>query len=209
MTDPVLPPDLERAIFELAAWGDVRMIATLPLVAHRVNAWMRLLRFRVYRIPDYNGLSVLWGHAAAFPQSRAAMTHLAMVATGWPTATILARLAATFPHIVDLALWGIPHRANDLQPIGALANLRRLALSPLYAFRNNAATAVAVRSLAPLARLTHLALLAAAGPWLVPTLATCFPALTHLALFEQHPPRAAFVVDMRQLLRSLRLAVCV
>jgi hypothetical protein len=38
-TEPRLPPELERAIFELAAADDAQMILRLVLVARRVRAW--------------------------------------------------------------------------------------------------------------------------------------------------------------------------
>ncbi|KAJ7626182.1 hypothetical protein FB45DRAFT_1060664 [Roridomyces roridus] len=49
MTDlsPALPQELERDIFELAAYIDPPSVPTMMLVAHRVKIWVKTLRFRV------------------------------------------------------------------------------------------------------------------------------------------------------------------
>ncbi|KAF7300337.1 hypothetical protein HMN09_00917000 [Mycena chlorophos] len=49
---PRLPPELERLIFELAAWNTHVCAARLIRVAHRVLVWIEPLLHRVYAIGD-------------------------------------------------------------------------------------------------------------------------------------------------------------
>ncbi|KAJ7699024.1 hypothetical protein B0H17DRAFT_1196610 [Mycena rosella] len=59
-TTPVLPPELERAIFELAAHTDPKAIPTLLLLAQRVRIWLEPLLYRVLQLgtggAEYTGM---------------------------------------------------------------------------------------------------------------------------------------------------------
>ncbi|KAK7058033.1 hypothetical protein R3P38DRAFT_2844068 [Favolaschia claudopus] len=52
--DPVFPPELEREIFEIAAWGDRSLIPLLLRVCRRVHQWIEPLLYRVLRIANSN-----------------------------------------------------------------------------------------------------------------------------------------------------------
>ncbi|KAK7058007.1 hypothetical protein R3P38DRAFT_2844018 [Favolaschia claudopus] len=52
--DPVFPPELEREIFEIAAWGDRSLIPPLLRVCRRVHQWIEPLLYRVLRIANSN-----------------------------------------------------------------------------------------------------------------------------------------------------------
>ncbi|KAF7303538.1 hypothetical protein MIND_00583000 [Mycena indigotica] len=205
MTEPTLPRELERAVFELAAWADQRMICTLPLVARRVNVWIGPLRYRMYRIPSSRDLEALWRHVETLPASAAHTTHFA---TTLRVPRIASRLARTFPNLVDLGLWGEPPFASDMRALQPLAHLRRLSLSPYNVFPETGAGVNFVPDFPPLTHLTHLELLGPAGhagPWTPPLIAAACPALTHLSFMDQYLPDV-----MRDALGTLlRLAVCV
>ncbi|KAK7027834.1 hypothetical protein R3P38DRAFT_2940459 [Favolaschia claudopus] len=51
--DPILPPELEREIFELAARQDQSIALTLLTVCHRVHSWVEPLLYRVLLVSGY------------------------------------------------------------------------------------------------------------------------------------------------------------
>ncbi|KAJ7656048.1 hypothetical protein DFH06DRAFT_1200027 [Mycena polygramma] len=51
-TEPSLPPEIEREVFELSALSDSRTIPKLLLVAHRVNLWIEPFLYRIVSIVD-------------------------------------------------------------------------------------------------------------------------------------------------------------
>ncbi|KAJ7078795.1 hypothetical protein C8R44DRAFT_895856 [Mycena epipterygia] len=70
--EPLLPPEIEREIFELSALSESRVIPRLNLVAHRVKIWIEPLLYRIisvehpsdrnhtkHRIPEHICLRVL------------------------------------------------------------------------------------------------------------------------------------------------------
>ncbi|KAF7330318.1 hypothetical protein MVEN_02470000 [Mycena venus] len=72
---PVLPPELEREIFEIIAWESTKAIPPLLPVARRVKLWLEPLLYRVLLVRDptnnlYPGRELLAasGHVAATPR---------------------------------------------------------------------------------------------------------------------------------------------
>ncbi|KAK7033754.1 hypothetical protein R3P38DRAFT_2914827 [Favolaschia claudopus] len=50
--NPVFPPELEREIFEIAAWDDRSLIPLLLRVCRRVHRWLEPLLYRVFTIDN-------------------------------------------------------------------------------------------------------------------------------------------------------------
>ncbi|KAF7303549.1 hypothetical protein MIND_00584200 [Mycena indigotica] len=186
--DPALPPELERVVFDLAAWRDKEVMCTLVLVARRVHVWIGPLRYRV-RL----GLWQLIGHC---PASRIHTRHLAVCGPWLHTggdhrdaaASSIPRILRAFPHLVSLRLWTITAASiADLRLFLALPALRRLAINLEAVFSERAAGPDPPP--APLAHVTHLELFQVRGtPLALPRLAAAFPALTHIALFYGDVP---------------------
>ncbi|KAF7303553.1 hypothetical protein MIND_00584600 [Mycena indigotica] len=189
MIDPVLPPELERVVFELAAGRDREMICTLALVARRVNAWIGPLRYQVVLINrQRGGLDALWGISERCPETRTHTRCLAVSGLELPADT-LPRITAAFPHLVDLRLWSYtPATAADMKALHALPHLRRLShnLHTLYA-------TVDAGPVAPFSHVTHLELykLFNEHALTLPRLRAAFPALTHVTLFDLPDARLA------------------
>nr|GAT52385.1 predicted protein [Mycena chlorophos] len=72
---PRLPPELERLIFELAAWNNLACAARLIRVAHRVLVWIEPLLHRVYSIRDATAYSRLRNLVLRRPDFAAANVH--------------------------------------------------------------------------------------------------------------------------------------
>ncbi|KAJ6534457.1 hypothetical protein DFH09DRAFT_1369819 [Mycena vulgaris] len=61
MVTPTLPPELERAIFEICALSHPPSTATLMLVAWRVNLWVEPLLYRTLALSQYV-MKIVQGH---------------------------------------------------------------------------------------------------------------------------------------------------
>ncbi|KAF7303557.1 hypothetical protein MIND_00585000 [Mycena indigotica] len=184
MSEPTLPPELERAVFALAAWRDQRMICTLALVARRVNVWIGPLRYRMCRIRSRTDLEALWQRVEALPASGA-------------TQRASRRLCGC----------RMPYPASRGHSLGGpLTNLRRLSMNANDVFPEAGADVPSfVLDFPPLTGLTHLELLGDPGPWMPRVIAAAYPALTHLSLFNRYFPDV-----MREALQALpRLTMCV
>ncbi|KAF7303541.1 hypothetical protein MIND_00583300 [Mycena indigotica] len=202
-TEPVLPPELECTIFQLAAWEDMDMIRTLMLVARRVKTWMSPLRYRVCRIEDDEDLEALWRLANSYPDDCAHTTHLTTVVEPESMLDTISRLVQACPNLVDLRLCGAPPVADDMLAIAALPHLRRLSMSPSDVFLN--ADDDGHPAFLPLPGLTHLELLEEVEPTAVPWIARAFPGLTHLSFNDVYLPTV-----MQRALKTLHgLHVCV
>ncbi|KAF8883636.1 hypothetical protein CPB84DRAFT_186441 [Gymnopilus junonius] len=46
-SSPAFPPELEREIFEFAAYGFIECISTLVLVAKKVKEWVEPIRYNI------------------------------------------------------------------------------------------------------------------------------------------------------------------
>ncbi|KAK7045263.1 hypothetical protein R3P38DRAFT_3177483 [Favolaschia claudopus] len=69
--DPILPPELEREIFELAARQDQSIVPPLLTVCHRVRSWVEPLLYRVLLVSSYQvpALVALKSKPAAFKKT--------------------------------------------------------------------------------------------------------------------------------------------
>ncbi|KAF7304418.1 hypothetical protein HMN09_00843900 [Mycena chlorophos] len=211
-----LPPELERHIFELAAWGDMPMTLLLCRVARRVHIWIGPLRYRVIHLPGDIELDKLLRHLEEYPQAAQHVLHLAFQdQKGLPPGHVL----SMFPNLVDLGMWCGSTTPADLPQVCMLQNLTHLSVSlkALLAERDvsgdNPDMATGSHgsdselSLAGLTRLTHLELIGDVPHPLIPILKT-LPRLTHLSFFDIYFPD--IILEALDVFRdTLRLLVVV
>ncbi|KAJ7058921.1 hypothetical protein C8F01DRAFT_1255335 [Mycena amicta] len=165
MTAPRLPPELERIIFETAAWNDPPTMQSLALVAHRVCIWIEPLVCRVVRITDAKSLLRIQTLIQKKPSLAENMSN-----TSW-----------------YLDLWtynkNYPELLDDLQ---VLTHLRHLSvhLQALFCRGQPAASLVLPPPdrLAAVQLLTHVSFFGGMAEELLRMINnTTFPALTHIA----------------------------
>ncbi|KAF7304549.1 hypothetical protein HMN09_00857600 [Mycena chlorophos] len=169
--EPRLPPELERVIFEFAAWGDRRATLKLLLVARRVHVWLEPLVHRVLIFEDLDDAVV-----ARLLNPKYGPWVQALASNHGPWEQILGSCS----NITDLCIWsGSDDAQTGLQALRLLkGNLRRLSL--------NGATFEAPLEAAQLdwlRCLTHLEMFGFAPAEVVNTLGE-LPCLTHFALYE-------------------------
>ncbi|KAJ7366053.1 hypothetical protein DFH08DRAFT_162878 [Mycena albidolilacea] len=134
-TTPMLPPELERTIFEFSASSDLRCILTLLLVAKRVRTWMEPLLYRrlsvshkdflghddcdLIRMSSNECLNVLDSKPASFLRDH--VRHLAL--TSVPHDTV-ARALSSFAGITTLAIFQVSPDPSVLLLLQALPLVR-------------------------------------------------------------------------------------
>ncbi|KAJ7058946.1 hypothetical protein C8F01DRAFT_1255361 [Mycena amicta] len=178
---PILPPELERRIFELAAWDDQETISTLNLVARRGYIWIEPLRHRVIRITSEYDLQRLWNIVDRKPESARHIHYLAIVEVDTPD--VISRILRTFSNLTDLGLWGGETVSTHLAGLQTLKHLKRLSVN----FSTLLGDQDSIGTLALLTRLTHLEIFGVILPEMVPAL-SALPALTHLSFFGVYTP---------------------
>ncbi|KAJ7058951.1 hypothetical protein C8F01DRAFT_1147609 [Mycena amicta] len=185
---PILPPELERHIFELAAWDDQETMSTLSLVARRGYIWIAPLRYRVIYTPSDNDLRRLFNIVDRKPETVRHIRYLALgdeVDTG-ATPSVLSRLTSTFSHLTDLALWGEETAPVHISELQTLKHLKRLSVNLSALLGEKPERTIDNLTLA-LARITHLDIFGQIGPWIVPALCA-LPELTHLSFYRVYVP---------------------
>ncbi|KAF7303537.1 hypothetical protein MIND_00582900 [Mycena indigotica] len=214
---PVLPPELERVVFELAAWRDKETMCTLVLVARRVNIWIGPLRYRVRLVTFQSGnIDALWQLIDNCPASRIHTRHLAVCRLTLHTEDDIAtssipRILRAFPHLVSLRLWSVtPASIADFHLLHALPALRRLAINLVAIFSER--TPGPDPPPAPLLHVTHLELFHQRAHFhgdvpdlnLMRSALRCWPALTVLA--HVHGPFVERLDGAQQALHAERAA---
>ncbi|KAF7312841.1 hypothetical protein MKEN_00968000 [Mycena kentingensis (nom. inval.)] len=160
--EPRLPFDLERYIFEFAAFEDPQLIHTLVLVAHRVSAWIEPLRFQVVRLnnspPAIQFFRLVRNGTKPPAYFAANVKHILLEHMVFRENRDIQRIVRMCTGVTDL---GTTYRFNSpafLDIFGALPRLERLTidLCALFTFRR---TRVRIDPRhAALARVTHLTL---------------------------------------------------
>ncbi|KAJ7060142.1 hypothetical protein C8F01DRAFT_1370315 [Mycena amicta] len=213
-TAPILPPELEHDIFELAGWNDLDTSLVLLLVARRVYVWIEPLLYRVLLVSTENDLPRLEAlidpnaDSARADRLRIAVRHLAL-STRMERATLtltLRRLSS----ITDLALWTGDTYPELLADMQSLTQLTRLSVN-LFALLGGAKgfTLPTAEQFSPLGRITHLDVFGSTPNELIPVFGM-FPALTHLALTDNYLPELIeSVLALCSETSTLRLVVVV
>ncbi|KAF7303573.1 hypothetical protein MIND_00586600 [Mycena indigotica] len=172
----MLPPELERHIFELAAWNDRKAISILCLVAARVHIWIGPLRYRVVLIRDVRVLEkVLQGLSA----SPAVGEQIKFLAVNVPSYADVSRVLNYLPNVLDLGLWHGHSAASNLPQLARLSSLRRLSVNLGELLEQ---WTVDGSALSGLACLTHLETFGKVSPEMVAAIRAP-PALTHLSFY--------------------------
>ncbi|KAJ7149983.1 hypothetical protein C8R46DRAFT_1125416 [Mycena filopes] len=185
----VLPPELERYIFEIAAARDYPSIPTLLLVAHRVQIWIEPLLYTVISANDKTPIarSVLDSNKPPI-FFRNAVRHLVVSGPNFTTVPMTAedvrRILELCPGIVSFAA-ADRYINNLLLPLFEKMHLQRLGLFLPLLFDDGVVdfTSRAFRSL------THLDMFGGVQDnitQMLPRIPT-LPSLTHLALEPDIP----------------------
>ncbi|KAJ7115091.1 hypothetical protein C8R43DRAFT_125042 [Mycena crocata] len=135
--DPTFPTEIERAIFELAAWSDPRAIPRLILVAKRVAIWIEPLLYKTLsvtepqrigetkrlRIMGRRAVDMLDGKPASFLREH--VRHIALTSVFLP---VVEAVLLKCTRAVNLALFqdDDSHQTSALLPRLAAMPLQRL-----------------------------------------------------------------------------------
>ncbi|KAF8907955.1 hypothetical protein CPB84DRAFT_1822373 [Gymnopilus junonius] len=113
LQDPILPPELERQIFELAASGSSRSAATLILVARRVKEWIEPELYKIIFFapplpsfpPIYHYTEYDLSDRVKLPLFYKATKHAKHVLLYSVTWHIVAEILQNCTRVENLALW--------------------------------------------------------------------------------------------------------
>ncbi|KAJ7757565.1 hypothetical protein B0H16DRAFT_1885583 [Mycena metata] len=121
--DPLLPPELERVIFELAVWQNPETIFALVLVAKRVCTWIEPELYHVVVFGKPRSLLMLESKPSQFLGQH--VHHLAIPANVLHVDVV--RILSTCTGVHDLAIWNNISTRPDLLPLlRKLTNLQCL-----------------------------------------------------------------------------------
>ncbi|KAJ7059941.1 hypothetical protein C8F01DRAFT_1143512 [Mycena amicta] len=180
--DPAFPPELERVIFELAAWDDRDMMKSLLCVARRVRIWIQPLVHRVYIVSTSDSTSL--SRLQTLVGERPTRAKKDVFTIGNFSRAVIQPILSACTNIIDLGLWTADNHFT-LPPQGLLA---------------------------PLSRVTHLDIITpTSNPSVSPKLldvlrSPAFPALTHVA-FTDFPEFIDDVLSIPERKATLRLVV--
>ncbi|KAJ7058906.1 hypothetical protein C8F01DRAFT_1371058 [Mycena amicta] len=178
MLTPVLPPELERLIFELVAWHDRATTLKLVLVARRAHIWIEPLLWKVLVLGTYTSVRNLLGTIPS--NGPAHIQHLTLMAS-----TSLAetkQLLSICSNITNLSLW--------TAEVHVLSDLLRELQQPTKLARLSIEISLLDIQCAPLLTVTHLELevLGDISSLALLPIFCALPALTHLAFAGEYAP---------------------
>ncbi|KAF7375406.1 hypothetical protein MSAN_00428200 [Mycena sanguinolenta] len=183
-----LPPELERVIFELAAWQEPGIIKSLILVAKRVRVWIEPELYRVVLCYGHDGgqrlLQMMESKPSEFLQKH--VHHLALSAS--VERSDVTRILSTCTKVHDLALWTGKTDTELLSDLRNLTNLRHLSVNLFELFGGDRNFQLPRLDELPFAHLTHLDVFSAMPMTLWPFF-SMLPRLTHLSLSDTYIPR--------------------
>ncbi|KAF7310232.1 hypothetical protein MIND_00396900 [Mycena indigotica] len=203
MSEPRLPPEIEREIFETTAISSPRMCYPLLRVARRVCAWIEPMLYRTLMFHERSTSADLDKLSVAKSREYLArnVRHVIVSAT-WPGPGTAAEALRLFPGATHLAL-GNGHFEDDQQDAlqAAFTDLRlhRLVCYANAVFPTRDAL-MAAAALPVFAQLTHLSLFDIGWTEQQELFYATLPALTHLA-----PPH---LTSWRTFERLLRPQAC-
>ncbi|KAJ7062172.1 hypothetical protein C8F01DRAFT_1136754 [Mycena amicta] len=187
MTPPRLPLELERIIFELAAWNRSSMSWQLIRVARRVKIWIEPLIYRVSLISNDADLQRLQRLLHDHEQSTYAKKHLHHLALSTNVSrAAIKEILSVCTNITDLALWTGDTYPALLDEMQALDKLTPALFDGPRGFQLPTKDSEQFR---PFASLTHLDVFSSQPSTLIPFL-NMLPALTHLSFTDDYAPRA-------------------
>ncbi|KAJ7748626.1 hypothetical protein B0H16DRAFT_1552717 [Mycena metata] len=187
-----LPTELERIIFELAAWQSRETVFTLILVAKKVCAWIEpeLYRVLVFKLHE-RAVRMLQSKPPEFLRQH--VHHLALFGT--LERVNVAQILSTCTSIRNLALWTGDTYPELVPLLCKLTNLQRLSIDLFDFFGGETQLRIPPCEELPFfGHITHLDVFGSIPPNLWPVFAM-LPRLTHLCLSDTYLPdliRAAF-----------------
>ncbi|KAF7317626.1 hypothetical protein MKEN_00850000 [Mycena kentingensis (nom. inval.)] len=217
MTSPRLPPELERAIFELAALRRPKSIPSLMLVAWRVKEWLDPILCRTLAIVSGSLsqrntalLSCTFTEFEMLARNQAAMGQSLRNARLWLLNNDQQRtLFDLAPNIEDLYIYPRVRQGRTPAPLGHLKRLARLStgifdigdqltiLTPTHpCFSHLTHLSVYLDRLFPIASIDEI--------W---SKIAALPALTHVASGTGSPVHARTIVPILASAKRLRLIV--
>ncbi|KAF7317629.1 hypothetical protein MKEN_00850300 [Mycena kentingensis (nom. inval.)] len=219
-SDPRLPRELERAIFELAALRRPRSIPVLMLVAWRVKEWLDPILFRTlgigpdstpFKFPNTAVLRCTFTEFEMLARSHAAVGRSLRNARLWRLNEEQQHaLLALTPNVENLYIYpSIQQRVSAAQAPLALVNLLRLSTGIFY-------LGYQFKTLAPthtcLSHLTHLSVFLDQLFATTPTneiwrKIAALPALTHVANSTSSAANASVIISILASAERLRLIV--
>ncbi|KAJ7058923.1 hypothetical protein C8F01DRAFT_1147529 [Mycena amicta] len=201
MLTPVLPPELERMIFELAAWHDRATALKLLLVARRAHIWIEPLLWKVLIIRP--STSVLRLRDTTLSKGAVRIQNLVFTASVSLAET--RQLLSISPNITNLALWTSDILRDLLTKLQQITKLTRLSLNISRLDISDLGPA----HFAPLLKVSHLEVFGKAATLALLPIFCALPALTHLAFGESEYAPELFKTVLEAHKDTLRvLVVC-
>ncbi|KAK7045262.1 hypothetical protein R3P38DRAFT_191186 [Favolaschia claudopus] len=182
--DPLLPPELERKIFETAAIHDRSSIPNILRVCHRAHTWIEPFLYRVLIVSDYRSPALVALKKKPTEFKKIAVRHVFIEAYG--DRTDASDLLAGLTEIESLAI-DTPDRKSLLRVVDTL-HIQRLNLRAPRSDTAQWAHATLSRPL--ISSVTHLELYYDTGEdspiqsWAAWSGITTLPALTHLCVSD-------------------------
>ncbi|KAJ7708122.1 hypothetical protein B0H17DRAFT_451446 [Mycena rosella] len=181
-----LPVELERVIFELAAWQYPETVTLSILVARRVCVWIEPL---LYHVVFSNGnadrlLQMMQSKPREFLRKH--VHHIAL-SSGDIQRADLTQILTICTNISDLALWTGDTYPALLIDMRHLTHLRRLSINLFELFGGPRAFQVPAIDELPFAHLTHLDVFSEIPESVWPVFGR-FPSLTHLSISDCYSP---------------------
>ncbi|KAJ6458042.1 hypothetical protein C8R47DRAFT_1203298 [Mycena vitilis] len=179
----VLPPELEREIFEITAIQDPRSIPALLRVCRRVHTWVEPLLYRILIIFEWNSrlASALTSKPAAF--LKAAVRHAYLHLDGSQKAVKVAEILSKCSGIINLVLGG----DWDSEILDSLHSMRPQKLDIATSLHNASIWGILTFKHPFFLSVTHLSLFyqprgSMQEQWCDWASLAALPALTHLSL---------------------------
>ncbi|KAJ7915066.1 hypothetical protein B0H13DRAFT_2324721 [Mycena leptocephala] len=176
-----LPIELERDIFELAAWQYPETVTTLILVARRVCIWIEPQLYHV--VLSHSSAERLLHMMQSKPPEflREHVHHLALSAA--MPRTDVTHILSTCTNVHDLAVWTGDTYPELLSDMRNLTHLRRLSVNLFELFGGARQFKLPSLDELPFAHLTHLDVFSSIPETLWPVFGT-LPCLTHLSFSD-------------------------
>ncbi|KAJ7045067.1 hypothetical protein C8F04DRAFT_1388650 [Mycena alexandri] len=191
--DPVLPAELERVIFEFAAWQDPETVLTLVLVAKRVCIWIEPELYHIVQSRKQRLFRMMQSKPSEFLRQH---VHHLTISANVEHADVV-HILSTCMSVHNLAIWNNTVTLPELIPlICRLTNLQRLSINLFALFGGRAGDSFHLDQFRippseelPFTYLTHLDIFGLLPEQLWPVF-RMLPRLTHLSLTDTYFPES-------------------
>ncbi|KAJ7062153.1 hypothetical protein C8F01DRAFT_1082701 [Mycena amicta] len=183
---PNLPRELERPIFELAAWNDRKTIQSLIFVARRVHIWIEPLLHRVTLLSTDTAVHRFQAFLDRRPADAQTYTQHLAIRESSLQRDLITHILSVCTNITDFAFWTgatYPELLDAMQPLTCLKRVSINLFTLLLHHPHVDCQSFELRSpavLAPFRMVSHMQVLGAIPERMVPVF-SMLPSLTHLA----------------------------